>query len=169
MRQIRTMLLIFLGLFGLTATGQQTVQLTPVPPKPTCRVILRNGACADLWNNYNQALARRQQEVLQIYINRQKELASQAATAPLQQQIADLTKLTSDLQAQIASLQKQMESDAAAALEARRTDAAAAHQHGLKEGLGIGAGGMLVLIFAIFGVKWLRKFTITKKSQAASA
>jgi flagellar biosynthesis chaperone FliJ len=42
-------------------------------------------------------------------VNRQKELASQQATAPLQQQIADLNKLISDQQAQIAKLQQQMQ------------------------------------------------------------
>src|SRR5437899_6494861 len=141
MRQTRA---VALGLFAstLVAVGQQTPQLTVVPPKPTCTLLFRTGSCADLWTNYNQAVARRKQEELQLYVNRQKELASEAATAPLQQQITDLTKLTADQQAQIAKLQKQMQSDAAAALEAKQGDAAAAvaansaaHQQGLWQGL----------------------------------
>jgi hypothetical protein len=170
MRQVRSMLLLaFLVSFGSSAIAQQTPQLTPVPPKPTCTPFLRNGACADLWNTYNQAAAQRQREELQLYVNRQKELASEAATAPLQQQIADLTKLTSDQQSQIGDLQKQMESDAAAALEARQVDAATAHQQGLVEGLEKGVGGTLLLGVLIFGVMRLAKYAFARKSQTASA
>jgi len=159
-----------LGLFALTALGQElATQLPDVPPKPTCTPWLNTGTCADLWRNYNQAVARRQQAELQLYINRQKELASEAATAPLQQQISDLTKLTADQQAQITKLQKQMQSDAAAALEARQADAAEARQQGLWEGLEIGAGGAFGLIILVLVIRWLsRKFTISKKPQAAS-
>src|SRR5882672_4897685 len=91
--------------------GQETPpqQLTVVPPKPTCTHIFQTGSCADLWTNYNQAVARRQQEEIQLYVNRQKELASQAATAPLQQQIADLTILTGGQQGQIRKLQQKIE------------------------------------------------------------
>ena len=153
---------LFVLCFTPAAFGQQTPQLTEVPPKPTCTLIFQTGACADLWRAYNQALAKRQQEELQLYVNRQKELASQAATAPLQQQIADLTKLTVDLQAQIEKLQKQMQSDASAAL-VRQADA---HNQGLWEGVGIGAGGLLILIVAILGLRRIsRSFTITKKPQ----
>src|SRR6267378_4565715 len=144
--------------------GQQTPQLTVVPPKPTCTLIFQTGSCADLWRNYNQAVARRQQEEIQLYVNRQKELASQAATAPLQQQIADITKLSADQQAQITKLQQQMQSDATAALEARQN----AHQQGLWEGVAIGGAGVLILIAVVLGVRRVsRSFTITKKSQPA--
>ena len=61
-----------------------------------------------------------------------KELASQQATAPLQQQIADLNKLISDQQAQIAKLQQQMQADSTAATQARD----AAHSAGLRDGAG---------------------------------
>jgi hypothetical protein len=175
MRHVTAM--FFLLSVSLAAIGQQAVQLTPVPPKPTCTLLFTTGACADLWRNYNSAVAQRQREEIQQYVNRQKDLASEAATAPLQQQIAGLTKLTADLQAQIDKLQKQMQADAAAALEAKQADAATAqaakstsHQQGLWEGLGIGVGGTLVLIVLILGVRRLtRNFTISKKSQAQSA
>src|SRR5712691_1191301 len=140
-RQVRTVVLIVLVISTVVAIGQQTPQLTVVPPKPTCTLLFKTGSCADLWRNYNEAVARRQQEEIQLYVNRQKELASQAATAPLQQQIADMTKLSADQQAQISKLHEQMQSDASAALEARQN----AHQQGLLEGVGIGAVGMLVL------------------------
>jgi len=181
MGQMGARLSLFVILFGLAVTGQQTVQLTPVPPKPTCTPILTNGSCADLWRNYNQALAQRQREELQLYINRQRELASEAATAPLQQQIDDLKKLSADQQEQIGKLQAQIQADAAndaaTLVETKKADAAmaaegqsAAHRQGLWQGLGIGAGGLLVLIIVIFGVRRLsQNFTITKKSQSASA
>src|SRR5229473_1382086 len=83
------------------------VQLTPVPPKPTCNAnnIFNGQMCADSIRAYNQALAQRQQEEMQLYVNRQKQQASAQATAPLQQQIASLNKLTADQQAQIKTLQ----------------------------------------------------------------
>ncbi len=162
---MRRTLIALLLLSSMVALGQQqTPQLTVVPPKPTCTLIFNTGACADLWRNYNEAVARRQQEEIQLYVNRQKELASQAATAPLQQQIADLTKLNGDQQAQISKLQKQMQSDASAALEARQN----AHQQGLWEGVAIGGAGVLILIAVVLGVRRIsRSFTITKKSQPA--
>src|SRR5437899_1903433 len=163
MRQTRA---VALGLFAstLVAVGQQTPQLTVVPPKPTCTLLFRTGSCADLWTNYNQAVARRQQEEIQLYVNRQKELASQAATAPLQQQIADLTRLSGDQQAQINKLQQQMQADATAALEARQN----AHQQGLWEGIGIGGAAVLILIAVVLGVRRVsRNFTIARKSEPA--
>src|SRR5258708_1629941 len=125
LRQPGLVLLVF-GIFFSTAValGQKPTQLTALPPKPTCTLLFKTGSCADLWRNYNEAIARRQQEEIQIYVNRQKELASQTATAPLQQQIADLAKLTGDQQSQISKLQQQMQSDASAAIEARQN----AHQ-----------------------------------------
>src|SRR6266849_4152366 len=165
MRQTRTVVLVVLVVFStVVALAQQTPQLTVVPPKPTCTLLFKTGSCADLWTNYNQAVARRQQEEIQLYVNRQKELASEAATAPLQQQIADLTKLSADQQAQISKLHEQMQSDATAALEARQN----AHQQGLWEGIGIGGAGMLVLIAVVLGIRRIsRSFTITKKSEPA--
>jgi hypothetical protein len=95
MRHVTILILFSIGLLSL---AQGTQQLTQVPPKPTCTPILTNGACANLWRNYNQALAQRQREELQLYVERQKALASQAASAPLQQQITDLNKLVADQQ-----------------------------------------------------------------------
>jgi hypothetical protein len=165
MRQTRTVLLVVLVISStVVAIGQQTPQLTDVPPKPTCTLLFQTGSCADVRRNYNQAVARRQQEEIQLYVNRQKELASQAATAPLQQQIANLTILTEGQQAQIRKLQQKIESDASSALEARLN----AHQQGLWEGAAVGGAGVLVLIAVILGVRRIsRSFAITKKSQPA--
>lgn len=99
-------------------------------------------------------------------MNRQKELASSQASAPLQQQIAGLNKLVNDQHGQIKKLQEQMQSDSVAALQAKSV----AHTQGLEQGTGIGMGATLLLFAVIFGVRKLtRKFTITQKSAARSA
>jgi hypothetical protein len=115
--------------------------------------------CQDRWNAYNQAVQQREREELQLYVNRQKELATSQATAPLQQQIADLTT-------QIKKMQEQMQADNTAAMQART----AAHTQGLEYGAGMGVGGTLLLFAVIFGLKKIvSSFTITKKPQAQGA
>jgi hypothetical protein len=143
-------------------------QLTQVPPKPTCipYALFSGAACNDLWNAYKQALAQRQQQEFQLHVNRQKELVSAQVTVPLQQQIADLNKLTTDQQDQIKKLQEQMQADAVAAVEAK----ADAHTAGLQKGAGLGAGGMLLLVGIVFGIrKFTQGFNVTKKEQAKAA
>src|SRR5580704_14199315 len=124
--------LVFAASLSFAQQPEAPAQLTPLPPKPTCVIILRNGACADLWRNYNQAAAQRLGEQIKIYANRQAQLEA----APLQQQVTDLTKLTTDEQEQIKTLQAEMQADSAAALQAKSD----AHREGLEYGGGIGAG-----------------------------
>jgi hypothetical protein len=109
-------------------------------------------------------------ERLQLYVNRQKELASSQATAPLQQQIADLNKLVTDQQAQIKKLQDQMQSDSATAQQQIQIASATARTAGLEQGAGIGMGSALLLFGLVFGIRKLtRSFTVTKKPQARAA
>ncbi len=151
------------ALLLLFAAPLAAAQLTQVPPRPTCTPILRNGSCADLWRNYNQALAQRTREQIQLYVDRQKELASEQATAPLQQQIDDLTRLTSDqqgqiteLEEQIKTLQDQMQADSTAAIQAQ----IAAQRKGLE----LGAGGLILLVGITWGIrKLVQNFTLTRK------
>lgn len=152
--------LVFAASLSFAQQPDAPAQLTPLPPKPHCRYILSNGTCADLWRNYNQAVAQRLGDQIKIYANRQAELAS----APLQQQVTDLTKLNADEQAQIKDLQVQIQADSAAALQEK----SAAHREGLEYGSAIGAGVMLLICGLIFA---LRNFSVTKKplSCAASA
>jgi hypothetical protein len=160
MRLPQPTLFFVVSLLGWTALGQPTVQLTSVPPKPTCVRLFNTGACADLWNVYNQARAQRETEELQIYVDRQKQLASDAAAAPLQQQITDLNKLVSDQQDQIGKLQAEIQSDAAASLDAQST----ARQSGSRKGFEFGVGSTVLLLLLICLVTWsARRFTITKK------
>jgi hypothetical protein len=155
--------------------SQAPAQLTNVPPKPTCSpaalTIFGGGPdCQDRWNAYNQAVQQRTREELQLYVNRQKDLAS----APLQQQIADLNKLVADQQGQLKKMSEQMQADA---LEAKSAEAAAvvqakaaARTQGLEYGAGIGVGASLVLFAIIFGIKRaMSNFTVTKKPQAQGA
>jgi hypothetical protein len=156
---------------------QTPVQLTQVPPKPSCTLIFNTGSCADLWRNYNQAVQQRTREELQLYVNRQKDLASSQATAPLQQQIADLNKLVTDQQGQIKKLGDQIQADATGSVQTKADDAtalvqaqSAAHTAGLEQGVGIGVGASLILFVLIVGIKKLMSgFTVTKKASAASA
>jgi hypothetical protein len=158
MKQFVLCALFAAALLSFAQQSDTAAQLTPLPPKPTCVIILRNGACADLWKNYNQAVAQRLGEQIKMYANRQAQLAS----APLQQQITDLTKLNSDEQAQIKTLQEQMQAESAAALE----DKSAAHREGLEYGSAIGAGATLLICGLMFG---LRNYNVTKKPQARAA
>src|SRR5215469_16382494 len=93
-------ILILVVLTATWALAEQTAspsQLTQVPPKPSCHWIFNSGPCNDLWRAYNQALAQRQREELQLYVNQQKEAASSQAAAPLQEQIGNLNKRIADL------------------------------------------------------------------------
>jgi hypothetical protein len=156
------LVLVFAASLSFAQSPAGPVELTSLPPKPTCGIILRNGACADLWRNYNQAVAQRLGEQIKNYANRQAQLAA----GPLEQQVADLTKLAADEQAQIKSLQEQMQADAVAAVEAK----ADAHTAGLQKGAILGAGGMLLLVGIMFGIrKYSQGFTVTKKEQAKAA
>ncbi len=158
---------------------QAPVQLTQVPPKPTCNPnnIFNGSDCQDRINLYNQAVQQRTREELQLYVSRQKELASSQATAPLQQQITDLNKLVSDQQGQIKKLGDQIQADATAALQ--QTQAAstaalqaqtAAHTNGLQQGAGIGVAVSLLLYAVVYGIKKLTSsFAVTKKPQAQAA
>jgi len=147
--------------------SESPVQLTQVPPKPTCipNALFSSATCNDLWNAY-KASQQRAREELQLYVNRQKDLASSQATAPLQQQIAELNKLMADQQGQIKKLHDQIQADAVAALQAK----SAAHSQGLQQGAGIGVGASLVLFGVVYGIKkLLGGFTVTKKAQARAA
>jgi hypothetical protein len=83
-----------------------------------------------------QAFQQRKRDELQLYVNRQKQLASSQATAPLQQQIGDLNKLIADQQGQVKKLQEQMQAESTTALQAK----SAAHLQGLQQGSGTAWG-----------------------------
>ena len=142
--------------------SETPVQLTPVPPKPTCHLLFSTGPCSDMWRNYNQALQQHNLQLAQLYVNRQKELAASQATAPLQHQIADLNQLVTEQRARIEKLNDQIQADTTAALQAQSADASAlvqtksvAHTRGLQQGAGIGVAVSLVLYGVIVGVRKL--------------
>jgi hypothetical protein len=171
MRKLAPLLLLLI--LGTSVLLAQQQPLTQVPPKPTCTLIFKTGPCADLWRAYNQALAQRQREEIQLYVERQKELASQAATAPLQQQIADLNRLVSEQQAQLTKLQRQIEADAASAVQVKEADAADkadARQRGLWLGYSLGWGSAIVALAIWVAIsRLLRSRGNNSKPQASSA
>jgi hypothetical protein len=148
----------------LSFAQQPPAQLTQVPPKPTCTPFFTTGSCVDLWRTYNQAFQQRQREELQLYVNRQKDIASAEAIAPLQQQIGELKKLSEDEQQQITKLNDQIQTDAATDIH----DKSAAHQDGLQSGIEIGVAGTLVLFALIFTLRrFTQNYSVTKKEQSA--
>jgi len=160
------------------AQSAAPIQFTQIPQTPSCdpgALPLFGGGpdCQSQWNFYNQAVQQRRREEMQVYVNRQKEIAASQATAPLQQQVADLNKLVTDQQSQIKKLNDQIQTDSAAALQQKADDANTALQAkktGLEQGAGIGAGATLVLLGLIFGIKrFASNFTVTKKPQAKAA
>jgi len=171
MKRLR-LLFLFSAALAFAQQSAAPVQLTQVPPKPKCNAAalpLFGGGpvCQDQWDAYNQAVQQRTREELQLYVNRQKDLAASQATAPLQQQVADLNKLVSDQQLQIKKLGDQIQADAAAALQTRADDANAtlqAKRTGLAQGAGYGAGGMLVVLVLIYGIRrFTSNFTVVKR------
>jgi hypothetical protein len=133
------------------------VQLTQVPPRPTCNPSVFSGAdCQDRWHIYNQA--------------------AHQANAPLLQQIEGLNKLAADQQAQIKTLSDQIQADSIAALQANFDYATAvqaktaAHTEGVRQGAGIGVGATLLFFGLLFGIRRLtRKVMVTKKPQTRAA
>jgi flagellar biosynthesis/type III secretory pathway protein FliH len=108
-----------------------------------------------LWRQYNSAL-------LQQYVARQKE----AASAPLEQQIAELTRLSNDQQAELKTLHEQMDANATAAAQAK-TDG---HSQGMQQGASYGVTGTLLLVGILFAIKRATSgYTLTKKDQAKAA
>ncbi len=129
------------------------VQLTQVPPKPVCNPnnIFTGTDCQDRINLYNQAVAQRTKEELQFYVNKQKDIATQQAVAPLRQQITDLNN--------------KILSDAGTAAQEKF----AAYNSGMNHGLGYGVGASLILYGIIFAVRRLRRSSPQPKASAASA
>jgi hypothetical protein len=134
-----------------------SVKPTQVPPRPSCSdSVFSSANCQDRWRLYNQA--------------------AHQATAPLQKQIEDLTKLATDQRAQIKELSDQIQIDSIAALQAKVDSATAlkakdvVRKESLRQGAGIGMGAALLLFAVIFGIRRLtRKLTVTKKPQARAA
>ena len=137
------LLLVFAASLSVAQQSKAPVQLTQVPPKPTC---IPN----DL---FNSPIC-------------QKELPSSQATAPLQVQIGDLNKPTADQQAQIKSLHEQVQTATVDASPSSIT----AHTIALQEGVGIGVGATLLLFGLIFGIwQLMQSFSVTKKPEARAA
>lgn len=149
--------------------SEESTQVTQVPPQPSCTQIFNTGTCADLWKNYRQALGQRQREEAQLYVNRQKELASSEATAPLQQQITDFKKLVADQQGEIKRLQEKMQQQIQADSAAVQQAKSSAHSQGLQQGAGVGVAGSLLLFGIILGIKKLTGRVSTKPQARAAA
>ncbi|MGA2964850.1 MAG: hypothetical protein ABSD64_01470 [Terriglobales bacterium] len=157
-----SLLLVFAAAISFAQeAGTPPAPLTPAPTKPTCNPnnLFTGRDCKDKIKAYDQAMQQRQHHAKEVqqFVDRQKDLATAQATAPLQQQIADQ-------QGQIKSLQDQMQADATAALQAKSD----AHKRGLWQGTGIGVAASLLGLGLFFGIKrYGLGFTVTRKPQGS--
>jgi hypothetical protein len=88
---------------------------------------------------------------VQLYVNRQKDIASQQAVAPLRQQITDLNnKILSS--AGIAAQEK-----------------FAAYDSGMNHGMAFGVIASLIVYGVIFAIRRLKRSSPQPKASAASA
>ena len=150
------------------------VQLTQVPPKPTCQQRLNTGLCADLWKNYNQAVQRSalnklttdQQQAQQAQIKKLNDQIQADAAAVLQAK-SDYASALVQAKSDYASALVQAKSDYATAVVQAKT---AAHTEGLQQGAGVGVG-VTLLVFALrLGIKRLiRNFSGAQKPRARAA
>ena len=138
---------------------QTPAQQILIPPDCTLGTIFTTDACKNSWNVFNQAKQQQAQEQFRLYVTNQ-------ATAPLQQQIAGLSKLATDQQNQLKSLQEQMQANSMAAIQSQITS----HNDGFRQGSFFGVGATLILFALVFVIKRLTGgFTITKKAQTNAA
>jgi hypothetical protein len=101
-------------------------------------------------------------------MNHQKKLAS----APHQQQIADLNRLLWDQQAKLKVLQEQIQADSIAALQQNQATIqarSAAHTAGLEQGVGIGVGASLLVFGIALAVRRFTRGSAQPERRAASA
>jgi hypothetical protein len=81
---MKRLLGLVIGFATSLSIAQSTpIQFTQLPPKPTCMpaaLPLFGGgpACQNQWNFYNQAVQQRAREEIQVYANRQKDIATAA-------------------------------------------------------------------------------------------
>ena len=131
------------------------VQLTQVPPRPTCSPSLFSGPdCQGRWNIYNEALLQRTREELRLREER----------PPSPQGPGFLAYQKAEIQADaITALQATFDS-----ADAVRQAEVVAHTEGLQQGAGIGVGASLLLFGLIFGIRRLMTSPF-KKAQARAA
>jgi hypothetical protein len=118
----------------------------PLPAKPGCLVWFAGDPCDQLIQQYNQAIAQRQQQEWQTQ-----------ATATLDKQIAGQQKQITDQQTQIQALQLKLNSQTTESLQAQ------ARNHAFVDGMGAVIGAGLAFLVTVVGFRRLTRGSLLKR------
>jgi hypothetical protein len=124
--------------------------IPPVPAKPGCLVWFAGDPCDQLIQQYNQAIARREQQ----------EWQSQA-TAALEKQLAGQQKQIADQQSQIKALQLKVDSQTSESLQAQ------ARNQAFVDGMGAVIGAGLAFLVTVVGFRRLTRGSLLKRDENA--
>jgi len=124
--------------------------IPPVPAKPGCLVWFAGDPCDQLIQQYNQAIAQRQQQEWQIQ-----------ATAALEKQLAGEQKQIADQQAQIQALQLKLVSQTSESRQAQ------ARNQAFVDGLGAVIGAGLAFLITVVGFRRLTRGSLPKHDENA--
>jgi hypothetical protein len=124
--------------------------IPPVPAKPGCLVWFAGDPCDQLIQQYNQAIAGREQQ----------EWQSQA-TAALEKQLAGQQKQIGDQQGQIKALQLKLDSQTSESLQAQ------ARNQAFVDGMGAVIGAGLAFLVTVVGFRRLTRSSLLKRDENA--
>ena len=122
----------------------------PAPAKPGCLVWFAGDPCDQLIQQYNQAIAQRQQQEWQIQ-----------ATATLDKQIAGQQKQITAQQDQIQALQMKLNSQTTESLQAQ------ARNQAFVDGMGAVIGAGLAFLVTVVGFRRLTRSSLLKRDEDA--
>jgi hypothetical protein len=124
--------------------------IPPVPAKPGCLVWFAGDPCDQLIQQYNQAIAQRQQQEWQIQ-----------ATAALERQLAGQRKQIADQQTQIQALQVKLDSQTTESMQAQ------ARNQAFVDGMGAVIGAGLAFLVTVVGFRRLTRGSVLKRDENA--
>jgi hypothetical protein len=122
--------------------------IPPVPAKPGCLVWFAGDPCDQLIQQYNQAIAQRQQQEWQVQ-----------ATAPLEKQVAGQQKLIADQKNQIQALQLKLDSQTSEALQSQ------ARSQAFVDGIGAVIGAGLAFLVTVIGFRRLTRGSLLRRDE----
>jgi hypothetical protein len=122
--------------------------IPPVPAKPGCLVWFAGDPCDQLIQQYNQAIAQRQQQ----------EWQSQT-TAAFQKQIAGQEKQIADQQTQIQALQLKLDSQTTESMQSQ------ARNQAFVDGMGAVIGAGLAFLVTVVGFRRLTRGSLLKRDE----
>lgn len=122
--------------------------IPPAPATPGCLVWFAGDPCDQLIQQYNQAIAQRQQQEWQIQ-----------ATAALQKQLAGQQKQIADQRTQIQALQLKLDSQTDESLQSQ------ARNQAFVDGMGAVIGAGLAFLVTVVGFRRLTRGSLLKRDE----